>query len=139
MTHTVAKILMRIIGTLVGMFGVFMLSFGLFLVYESFTEQNPLIIGHTVFIMGLAVYFLFVAYLVWFRFSPLAVRHIFGILGLYVLSLLPSFVHPALDPHRYWMLFAYLGSLVVVYFAYRFASDRVSRLLFPEDISGVQS
>jgi hypothetical protein len=129
---------MRVIVTPVGLFGVCMLCLGPFLLYQSCSEQNPWLIVLAVVPMTLGAYFLYVAYLVWFRFSSLAVRHICGILGFYVLGCVTTLFDPAHDSYRHWTGFAYLGCLVVVYFAYRFASDRLSRLLFPESISGVQ-
>ena len=92
-----------------------------------------------IFPLALSVYFLYVSYLVWFRFSPLAVRHICGALGFYVLMVITKLFDPASNSHAAWPAFALLGSLIVVYFAYRVASDRLSRLLFRESIPGVQS
>lgn len=139
MTPNIAKVLMRVAGTLAGLLGVGMLCFAPFMVYHSFTERNPWMIGFAIIPLAVAAYFVYVTYLVWFRFSPLAVRHICGAIGFYVLALITKLFDPVRDSGTPLAALAFLGCLVVVSFAYRFASDRLSRWLFPESASGVQS
>jgi hypothetical protein len=139
MRLSIVKTVMRVVGTLAGLLGVGMLCITPFMLHHSITQRNPWMILLAVFPLALAAYFIYVAYLVWFRFSPLAVRHICGALGFYVLTLVTKLFDPARDSDAAWPAFAFLGCLVVVYFSYRVASDRLSRWLFPESISGVQS
>ena len=139
MTPRIAKVLIRVAGTLAGLLGLGMLCVAPVMLYHSFIEQNPWMIGLALFPFALAVYFVWVAYLVWFRFSPLAVRHICGALGFYGLTLAARLVGPPRDPEMPWGSFAFLGCLVVIYIAYKFASDRLSRWLFPKSASGVQT
>lgn len=143
MTPRIVKVLLRIVGTLAGLVGGGMLCVSTVVFYRSYNVLSAemrefWMIGLAAFTLALAVYFLFVAYLVWFRFSPRAVRHVCGVLGFYVLmsttKLFPS-VH---NSDTSWMAFVFLGLLVGVYFAYRWASTRLSRYLFPEAGSGVQ-
>jgi hypothetical protein len=77
----------------------------------------------------LAAYFIYAAYLVWFRFSAVAVRHVCGVLAFYGLT----FVSAAFEqsPDADWMPFAFLGSLLAAYLAYRVVSHYLSRWLFP--------
>jgi hypothetical protein len=133
MTLSIAKTVMRVVGTLAGLLGVAMLCFMPFMLFHSITERNPWMIVLAIFPLALALYFIYVAYLVWFRFSPLAMRHICGALGFYVLMLLTKLFDRDLDTT--WAPSAFLGCLVIVYFAYRVASNRLSRWLFPESIS----
>jgi len=138
MKLTIAKIVMRVIGTLAGLLGLGMLCVTPFMLYHSITERNAWMILLAVFPLALAAYFIYVAYLVWFRFSPLAVRHICGALGFCVLMLVTKLFDPSRDSDTPWAAFAFLGCLVAVYFAYRVASARLSRLLFSERVSEVQ-
>jgi hypothetical protein len=135
----VAKIAMRVAGTLAGLVGLCFLPAMLVGLYHSITEPYPLMILVAAFALAISAYLMYVAYLVWFRFSPLAVRHVCGALGFYVLTLVPRLLDLSRNPDRPWMGFALLGSFVAVYIAYRFASHRLSRLLFPESSSGIQS
>ena len=139
MRLTIAKIVMRIVGTLGGLLGVGMLCVTPFVLYHSIAERDGWMILLAIFPVALSVYFLYVSYLVWFRFSPLAVRHICGALGFCLLAVITKFFNPARDSHAAWPAFVSLGSLIVVYLAYRVASDRLSRLLFPKSVPGVQS
>ena len=139
MKLTIAKTLMRVVGTLGGLLGLGMLCIAPLMLYRSVTERNPWMILLAAFPLALAGYFIYVAYLVWFRFSPIAVRHICGALGFYLLMLITKLFDPSRDSGTPWAAFAFLGCLVVVYFAYRVASDRLSRLLFPESVLGVES
>jgi len=139
MKPNTAKVLIRILGTVAGLLGVGLLCFAPFVFYRSITEQNPVMIAFAVLPLALAAYFLYVAYLVWFRFSPLAVRHVCGALGFYALTLLTKLFDPMRDSGVPWRSCAFLGCLVAVFLAYRFASGRLSRWLFPESPSGVSS
>lgn len=140
MKLTVAKIVMRVIGTLAGLLGLGMLGLAPFIFYHAIAEWNLWMILLAAFPLALAVYLVYVAYLVWFRFSPLAVRHICGALGFYGFTLLTPLFNPGPGgPDTAWSALAFLGCIVGVYLAYRVASNRLSRLLFPESISGVQA
>lgn len=139
MRLTIAKIVLRVVGTLAGLLGLGMLCVTPFMVYHSITERNGWMILLAVFPLAVAIYFIYVAYLAWFRFSPLAVRHICGALGIYVLMLVTKLFDASRNSETPWTAFAFLGCLVAVYFAYRTASNRLSRLLFPETVGGVQS
>lgn len=135
MKPTIAKVVVRIVGTLFGLLGLGMLGFDLRLFYRSVAERN----GWSIMFMTIAlmtiIYLIYVAYLVWLRFSPRAVRHVCGALGFCVLA----FLVPNRAPEAPWAVFAFVGCLVVIYIGYRIASVCLCRLLFPENVPGVQA
>ena len=137
MSLAVAKILLRVISALAGLLGFGILCITPFLIHHSIAEQQGWMIFFLVLPLLVAVYFIYAAYLVWFRFSPVAVKHICGALGFYVVTLFPKVFERFRDAD--WMPIAFLGSLLVVYLAYRVVSHRLSRWLFPEADQGVQS
>jgi hypothetical protein len=133
------KTLMRAIGILSGLLGLSMLCVAPFMLYHAITERNPsMTVLMVVFPLAFGLYFIYVAYLVWFKFSPLAVRHICGALGFYLLAPVAMLFDPSRDSGTPWTAFAFLGCLVVVYFTYRLASDRLNKLLFPQSVPGDQ-
>jgi hypothetical protein len=134
----VAKIVVRIAGTLAGLCGFSLFSAMLMGLYSSITEPNSGMIFFAAFALAFSAYLMYVAYLVWFRFSPRAVRHVCGAIGVYVLSLVPRLLDLSRHGDQPWIEFAFLGSFVAVYIAYRVASHRLSRLLFPETFSEIQ-
>ncbi len=140
MTPTLGKILMRVVGTLSGLFGLMLLCVGPFMLYHAITKHDGLMIGFTIFPLVLALYFLYVAYLVWFKFSPLAVRHVCGILAFYALMLMTNLFRPNRpSSENPWLAFVFLGGLVIVYFIYGATTRYFNRLLFPAPVSEVQS
>jgi hypothetical protein len=128
----VAKIAMRIAGTLAGLLGLCLLPAMLVGLYSSITESDPWMILFATFSLAISAYFMYVAYLVWLRFSPLAVQHVCGALAFYVLILIMRLFELSRNRDQPWIGFALPGSFVAVYIAYRVASHRLSRLLFPE-------
>ena len=137
MSLNIAKILMRVVGTLAGLLGLGMLCITPFLIYHAVAEQMGGMIFFVVLPLPVAAYFIYAAYLVWFRFSPVAVRHVCGALGFYTLTLFPKAFEQFRDAE--WMPFAFLGCLFAVYVAYRVVSRYLSRWLFPEASPAVQS
>jgi hypothetical protein len=135
----IAKITMRVVGTLAGPSGLGMLCVTPFMLYHFITGRDLLMIVFAAFPLALAAYFSYVAYLVWFRFSPLAVRHICGTLGFLILVLATNLFDPSRHSAAPCAAFAFLGSLVAAYFAYRVASNQLSQLLFPAGATGVRS
>lgn len=133
----VARIVMRVVGNLAGLLGVGMLCSTPFQLHLSVTERNPWMIPLAAFPLALGAYFIYVAYLVWFRFSPHAVRHSCGALGFSLLTLTTKLCDPARDSGAACPAFVVLGGLVAVSSAYRVASSRLSRFLFPESKPGV--
>lgn len=135
MSRSMAKVVIRMIGTLTGLLG---LSCLLFLV-PMFCRQGLSIaklwmLPIHLFPLIVAFYFLYVAYLVWFKFSPLAVRHVIGLVGFCLLMLFPSlyFSGTASYKHASWHSFAFVGWFIVIYFVYRVVNYRLNRWLFPE-------
>lgn len=139
MTPGIAKVLIRVAGTLIGLLGVGMLWFSSFLIYHSFTEQDPWMIALAVFPCALTAYFLYVMYLVWFRFSQLAVRYLCGALGFYVFTIVVGVFDITHGPDTVWKALAFFGCAVVIYCAYRLATVYLGRWLFRESALGAQS
>jgi catechol 2,3-dioxygenase-like lactoylglutathione lyase family enzyme len=140
---TVAKIMMRVIGTLAGLLGIGSLFFTPFVLHQLMVPQSPLTILFSLyfafFSLAVDAYFIYAAYLVWFRFSPLAVRHMCGLLGFSALVLVAKLADPLHHPHTPWAPLISLAGLGAVYFGYRAASNRLSRFLFPQIVPGILS
>ena len=130
-----AKVVVRVIATLVGLLGLWLLFTALLLLYHVIPERDAGRISMGVFALPFAAYYLYTAYLVWFRFSPLAVRHVCGALCLYgMIFVTAKLLEVTAHSYALWPAFAFLGCVVAVYIAYRFVSNRLSRLLFPENV-----
>jgi uncharacterized membrane protein YfcA len=130
-----AKVVVRVIATLVGLLGLWLLFTALLLLYHVIPERDAGHIFLSIFILAFAAYFLHAAYLVWFRRSPLAVRRVCGALCIYGMTFVTAKLLDVTDhSDAIWPAFAFLGCVVAVYVVYRFASDRLSRLLFPEGV-----
>ena len=130
-----AKVAVRVVGTLAGLAGLSGLFFALLMLYLGIHERDAERIANGVFLLALAAYYLYTAYLVWFRFSPLAVRHVCGALCLYGMTFVTAkLLNVTAHSDALWPAFAFLGCVVAVYIAYRFVSNRLSRLLFPENV-----
>jgi hypothetical protein len=130
-----AKIVMRLIGTLLGLLGLGMVCVAPFMLYHAITERNLFMVLIAVFPLALAVYFIYVSYLIWFRLSPLAVRHMCGALGFYILTLVTKLGDPSRHTGRHWEVLIFLGCVIAVYLAYRVASKLLSKLLFSDSVS----
>lgn len=137
MTASTAKITVRVVGTLVGIYGVLSWAGALLLLGVGGTQEAALLILLTIPLL-LGVYCLYVGYLTWWRFSPIAVRHVCGAVGYFSLLCLlgidGKFLHHPVEPSPGWA-FGFLGVLLLVHFLYRLASERLSRLLFPFSLS----
>ena len=140
----IAKIVARTIGSLAGLLGIGSLFFTLLVLesHHSMIQRGPLTILFTVFfaVFSLAVdaYFIYAAYLVWFTYSPLAVRHICGLLGFGALIPVTKLVVPSMRADSPWAPCVFFAGLAGVYFAYRAASERLSRFLFPDITRGAR-
>lgn len=140
MSRGAAKFIVRIVGTVVGLYGAMMLCVGLLMAGTVFRQAGEHRVAGLAFggiMLAVAVYALYVGWLAWFRLSPLAVRHVCGVLGFLVLMVPSHFMRPAMLQHDHdrdmWIPLAYFGSLLLVLFLYRLASERLSRLLFSAD------
>ena len=128
------RVTIRVLGSLIGLFGVSMLGFSAFLFLpKSIMSGNVFSIAFAVICVLLGVYFTRVGYLVWFRWSPLAVRHVIGTLAFLLIGKLsPSHPHGTGSP-GWWALWWFAGFLVI-YFLYQSAVAYCSRLLFPVSV-----
>jgi hypothetical protein len=142
MTQSVAKILLRVIGTLAGLLGALMLVVTPFMFLRVYAGKSIAVVLLGLFPFVVAGYFLFAAYLVWFRFSPRAVRHICGTFGFFLLMFATRFVTtppaPVAPASAPLGAIAFLSFMIAVYFGYRIASRYLIRLLFPVVSSDVQ-
>jgi hypothetical protein len=137
------KVAIQGMGMLAGVFGLGvlgllgMMGFG---AHHAIVGREPLMVMLSflslLFGVLFGVYMIYVAYLATFKYSPLAVRHVCGALAFIALGPL---THPLIqshtDSHRtgpHWKEFAFLICLVVLYYAYRAASNRLNGFLFPE-------
>ena len=133
MKATIAKIVVRIMGTLSAVVGLAMLG-GLLVMVKD--EPSGLawivipILGQLPFI----VWFFYVGYLVWTNFSPLVVRLVCGSLcfiSFIFLFEIMSFAYRH-DVDDLWATFAFVGFIPVTWVVYRVVSKRLNLWLFPE-------
>ncbi len=133
MKAKIAKIIVRVIGTLSAMVGLAMLC-GLLVMVKNgpsgFTWIVIPILGQLPFV----VWFLYVGYLVWASFSPFAVRLVCGtfcFITFFFLFNFMGFIYRH-DEDNPWVTFAFVGSIPVTWVVYRAISKRLNRWLFPE-------
>ncbi len=140
MKFNVAKILIRVVGTIAGIVGVTDLWVSLVIFRPAITSDGPWTIRSLMefslqlLMLLIGPYLVWVGYLVWFRFSPLAVRHACGFLGYLFWGALiwGALLYRISEPTSPWLALAGLGSLVFVCWAYRAGSRYLIRLLFSE-------
>ena len=130
MSPTVAKTILRASAALAAAVGIGSLASSCYFLFKSIVGRDLLMGIMGVLSLGLSVYLGYVAFLVWFRFSPPAVRHICGFLAFSLLPITTEFLNPLNETDTALSSILSLGVLVAVYFAYRFASVRLIRLLF---------
>ena len=130
-----AKVAVRVVGTLAGLPGLGLLFIALLMLYLGIPDRDAERISIGGFLLAFAAYFLHTAYLAWFRFSPLAVRRVCGALCIYGMTFVTEkLLDVTVHSDAFWPAFAFLGCVVAVYIAYRFVSNRLRRLLFPESV-----
>lgn len=138
MKTSVAKIILRILGAIAGLFGLPMVVTMACVLYSSIRDGD---LGLTLFVAfggALDAYLIYVGYLLWFRFSPLAVRHICGILAFGLLCGTPRAFESNRDIEAWWQSFVFLAWAGSIFLAYHFGSRRLNRWLFPEGVERVQ-
>src|SRR5258708_2723708 len=130
------KILVRIIGTVAGLFGL------LFLIELAFMIRSKLewlvILLSLAWFVPLGAYLLYVTYLVWRQFSPLAVQHVSFVLTLILFGSLIRYLLPTRQPPlELGSVLLHLGrfaiSILGAYLFYRACCFGALRVLFPPE------
>jgi hypothetical protein len=138
MTRSIAKIAIRVVGTLAGLTGIGMVFVLPMLARVSLAELSPWMLLLSMLPLAVIIYFIWVGYLVWFRFSPLAVRHTCGAVAFHLLGLVTNALAAIPQPLTPWRALVFWSSLVAVYIMYRVASDRLNRRIFPENVPEIK-
>lgn len=131
MKQYIAKVIVRLIGSVTGLFGICLACVSLFTIFNSIVDRSPWSSLLGFLTLPLAVYFISVAYLVWIRLSPIIVRQVCAILGFFCFSsiLRLGTLH---DTHVFWVISLYILFLIAVYFGYSILITYLNRLLFKE-------
>ncbi|MFZ2642275.1 MAG: hypothetical protein WA117_14850 [Verrucomicrobiia bacterium] len=134
MKATVAKIVVRAIGTLIALLGMTLLGFGLLMLKHAPDGHTWIELALMLLILPFVVWFVYVGYLVWADFSPLVVRHVCGVFAYLCFSSILSrtVVGAHAGMHSPWILPAFVGLILVTWAVYRIVSKRLNRWLFPE-------
>ena len=120
------KLCFRLLGSLVGLFGLAGLYFSLaFFVPRALATANPIGAGLAAIGLLMSAYLTFVGYLTWWRWSPAAVRHLVGTGAFVLCSFLGHPRGPSSPPYLF------LLALLLSYPLYRLAASRCCRRLFP--------
>lgn len=126
MNPSSAKVGLRIVGTIIGLFGMLVVCMSIVMLYGSLAERELLQTVLSAFSLMLGAYLVRVGYISWFRFSPRAVRHICGSVAFFVLTQ----VAPTHDANTAFGGVIFFGCLVAAYFGYRAMSDRLNHWIF---------
>jgi hypothetical protein len=138
MKPTQAKLLVRVLGSVAGLFGVCPLCYEPFQLYGDISGKNVAASVIDALALALGFYFLYVAYLVWFRFSRCAVQHACAVLGFCVYMVCSMLCYIPVVPPSLWSCIAGLVGMLMAFAIYRIANKRLSRLLFPDSAAGVR-
>jgi len=124
-----------VVGTLAGLFGLFMLLLPILLILLVPKELASCLV-----LIPLALpvsgFCLWVAYLVWFRFSPLAVRHVCYLIGFSpYFTVMNRFQTPAELHAHPWLPVVFLAGLAGIYYLCRMIGNYLSLFIFPEPVT----
>ena len=142
MSASFTKVVVRLLGTIEGLFGAFALLPAFGMLWSAVWKGQVYWLAFVGFPLAVAAYGLYVGYLVWFRLTPLAVQHVCGTVGFLILILMNRWFEPLSSPVQHtptWLPFAWLGALWAIYLLYRFAADRLSRALFAPGTPAAQN
>ena len=146
---TALKIIIRLLGTVSGIFGAMIMVVNLIALNNRFFEQKDVwILKGIIFSVGielLGAYLLYVAFVVWRRFSPSAIHHISVFLGFLLFGKLNYFVDkmstPLTPSFPDWIDAGLVisASVVASYLAFRLCRFALMRVLFPTEKGGLDA
>lgn len=129
MNSNAAKILVRLAGTVAGLYGVGLLCITPLILYR-FADRTPWLVSFSAIPFALAVYFIFVAYLAWYRYSPFAVRHVVTAYAFFVTILVViGLFENAFRSHPVFSVLSFFCSLFIVYAVCRVVCHRFGQSL----------
>ena len=131
MKLTLAKIVLRVMGTLSGLLGVGMLFSTSLILKHALAEPTWLALL-LLTILPFPLWMIFVGCLVWARLSPFVIRQVCGVLGFLCLMFLINHTVFKADIHSPWTTSAFVGLILVTWGVYRIVSKRLNHWLFPE-------
>ena len=134
----VAKTIVRVLGTIFGLFGLFAAWMAVELVFYLPWEASRwmwLISGCVLAIGAISMY---ISYIVWYQLTPAVVRGVCGLFALYLWGVPVQILDPAHTGHVPFAFLVLLGWPVALYFIYRFGTNWLNRQLFSSDDSHVQ-
>jgi hypothetical protein len=136
MKATIAKIIVRVIGTLIALLGLVMLcSMSFLLAYAPNDTIRGIWLLFSLVTLPMTLWFSYVGYLVWADFSPSVVRHVCGVfVFLCFLSVSSHTLEAARGgvPPSPWLLPAFFGLLIAACAVHRLISKQLNHWLFPE-------
>jgi hypothetical protein len=134
MTYRRARIVIRVIGTLAGLFGIGGLYVVMMTVEHQLSSGTCRLLPFLTFPLILNGYCVYVGYLVWVKFSPAVFRHVIVSLCLCLFSLLDRilFWEPFSNNPKSWHPLASVAYIIATYIASGVLNNGLSRLLFPK-------
>lgn len=148
MNRKIAIILIRLVGSLLGLMGLgWIVMFSILLVGEL-DSINPRVKDEdasrfflSMMLMVIIItgfFLLYVAYSVWFKFGPKTIQSFVSVLALFTIALSTNLVRPEDGPLG-WSLIAWLGIIVLIYFVYKIVHRKLNEWLFRDREAEVTS
>lgn len=151
MRRLVTKVILRLAGVFVGLFGVELLVASALLAWFLVVHvpSKPVemrvaldvlglvavCMGYIVLMLATCGYFIYAAYTIWFRFSPQAIRHVCRGLGLYAFVTITAAFKPLSKESSPAAWPAFLAALAAVYLIYKLVTWGLLRWTYPEGLA----
>jgi hypothetical protein len=131
-----ARIVVRVIGTLIALIGLTMLGTALLVLTTAPAGQDRAVLSVMLLfpLLLFAAWFIYVGYSAWSKLSPTVVRHVFALLILLCFFSISKRIVPGLpaDPDSPWRLAALIGLFLAACAIQRVVSKQFNHWLFPE-------
>jgi hypothetical protein len=131
------KILVRVLGTLSGLFGAASIALAAMMCANPGETGSEFSLLFVVPMALFGVYQLFICYLMWRKLSPLAIGNLFGIVGFYLVVVAQNVVL-APKTTSAWRPFLLIGLILLVFYSYRALRSRLFKALFSETHPGIK-
>ncbi|MFA5190588.1 MAG: hypothetical protein WC740_07680 [Verrucomicrobiia bacterium] len=131
----IAKVVLRVIGTLSALLGLAMLCAMILVFLLAKTKSwDSVIVLPILTVLPFAAWQLYVGCLVWRDFSPRVVQQVCGVLAFlgYIFIARHTVLNHETAMNLPWSPLAFIGLIVVTWAVHRIVSKRLNHWLFPE-------
>ncbi|MBI5684392.1 MAG: hypothetical protein HZC54_04870 [Verrucomicrobia bacterium] len=131
----IAKVVVRVIGTLIALVGLTLLvPLLLMLTTHTPAEQKWVLLLVLLMTLPFAVWFIYVGYSAWFNLSPSVVRHVWAVFMLMCFSSISSrmVTGTQADIDSPWLVPASIGLFLAAWAIHRVVCKQLNHWLFPE-------